>query len=62
MSKAMNRSIFSKVFGGFGAESGGVASGCAQAMRQGVKSASVEDAFFRDNIEGMVKALTGRGH
>ncbi|MEK7734058.1 MAG: NAD(P)(+) transhydrogenase (Re/Si-specific) subunit beta, partial [Pseudomonadota bacterium] len=45
MSRAMNRSIFSIVFGGFGGAAG-VETVVATAAGKGVKSAAVEDAVF----------------
>ncbi len=47
MCKAMNRSIFNVVFGGFGSGDGGGGDNAgAQAAAKGVKSASVEDAVY----------------
>jgi len=61
MCKAMNRSIFNVVFGGFGTESGGEASGGAQAAQKGVKSASVEDAVYWMEDAGKVIIVPGYG-
>jgi len=52
MCKAMNRSFFSVVLGGFGAEEGGVAKGAEQRT---VKSGSADDAaFMMANAESVV--------
>lgn len=45
MCKAMNRSFFSVILGGFGGEAGAAAAGGAQAQRN-VKSGSADDAAF----------------
>ena len=45
MCRAMNRSIFNVVFGGFGT-AGGEVSAAGQAAEKGVKSAAVEDAVY----------------
>ncbi len=46
MCRAMNRSIFNVIFGGFGSDDAGGDSAAAQAVQKGVKSASVEDAVY----------------
>jgi NAD(P) transhydrogenase subunit beta len=61
MCKAMNRSIFNVVFGGFGSEAGGEPSVGAQAAQKGVKSASVEDAVYWMEDAGKVIIVPGYG-
>lgn len=61
MCKAMNRSIFNVVFGGFGSETGGEASGGAQAAQKGIKSASVEDVVYWMEDAGKVIIVPGYG-
>ncbi len=62
MCRAMNRSIISVVFGGFGSESSsGEASASAQAMEQGVKSASTEDAIYWMEDATKVIVIPGYG-
>ena len=46
MCRAMNRSIFNVVFGGFGSEASPEASAMSAAAEKGVKAASVEDVVF----------------
>src|SRR3546814_16942013 len=53
MCKAMNRSFFNVILGGFGAEPGAAASGAGQAQRN-VKSGSPDDAaFLMSNAESV---------
>ncbi|MBV8032679.1 MAG: NAD(P)(+) transhydrogenase (Re/Si-specific) subunit beta, partial [Betaproteobacteria bacterium] len=55
MCRAMNRSIFSVILGGFGGEAGAEASPMAQAAQKKIKSASVEDvAFMLENSRKMI--------
>ena len=61
MCKAMNRSIFNVVFGGFGTETSGDASGGAQAAQKGVKAASVEDVVYWMEDAGKVIIVPGYG-
>jgi len=60
MCKAMNRSIFNVVFGGFGT-GGGEVSAAGQAAQKGVKSASVEDAVYWMEDAGKVIVVPGYG-
>jgi len=59
MCKAMNRSIISVIFGGFGAEA--AAGGVAQTAGKGVKSASAEDAGFMLENSSKVIIVPGYG-
>ena len=53
MCKAMNRSFFNVILGGFGGEAGGPAAGAAQ--QRNVKSGSADDAaFILGNAETVV--------
>lgn len=61
MCKAMNRSIFNVVFGGFGSGSSGAPSAGAAAMEKGVKSASVEDAVYWMEDANRVIIVPGYG-
>jgi len=62
MCKAMNRSIFNVVFGGFGSgDSAGGDSAGAQAAAKGVKSASVEDAVYWMEDASKVIIVPGYG-
>jgi NAD(P) transhydrogenase subunit beta len=62
MCKAMNRSIFNVVFGGFGSgDAGGGDSAGAQAAAKGVKSASVEDAVYWMEDANKVIIVPGYG-
>ncbi len=61
MCKAMNRSIFNVVFGGFGSGSSGAPSAGAAAMEKGVKSASVEDAVYWMEDANRVIVVPGYG-
>ncbi len=62
MCKAMNRSIFNVVFGGFGSgDGGGGDSAGAQAAAKGVKSASVEDAVYWMEDANKVIIVPGYG-
>ncbi len=61
MCKAMNRSIFNVVFGGFGTDGGGEASAAGQAAQKGVKSASVEDVVYWMEDAGKVIIVPGYG-
>ena len=60
MCKAMNRSIFNVVFGGFGTAAGEV-SAAGQAAQKGVKSASVEDAIYWMEDANKVIVIPGYG-
>jgi len=60
MCKAMNRSIVSVIFGGFGAEAA-PDSAAAQAAGRGVKAASVEDAAFVLENSARVVIVPGYG-
>jgi len=60
MCKAMNRSIFNVVFGGFGT-AGGEVSAAGQAAQKGVKSASVEDAVYWMEDAGKIIIVPGYG-
>jgi NAD(P) transhydrogenase subunit beta len=60
MSRAMNRSIFSIVFGGFGGGAGGETP-VAAAAGKGVKSAAVEDAVFLMGNASKVVIVPGYG-
>lgn len=60
MCKAMNRSIFNVVFGGFGSQSV-EASATAQAVQKGVKAASVEDAIYWMEDANKVIVIPGYG-
>jgi NAD(P) transhydrogenase subunit beta len=61
MCKAMNRSIFSVVLGGFGSEAGAGDSAMAQAAGRGVKASSVEDAAFVMENASKVIVVPGYG-
>ena len=61
MCKAMNRSIFNVIFGGFGSGDEAGASAGAQAASQGVKSASVEDAVYWMEDANKVIIIPGYG-
>ena len=61
MCRAMNRSIFHVVFGGFGGEAGGEASAVAAAAQKGVRSASVEDAIYWMEDANKVIIVPGYG-
>ncbi len=62
MCKAMNRSIWNVVFGGFGTDSGGGAdSAGAIAAQKGVKSAAVEDAVYWMEDANRVIIIPGYG-
>jgi NAD(P) transhydrogenase subunit beta len=61
MCRAMNRSIFNVVFGGFGSESGGEQSAVGQAAQKGVKSASVDDAIYWMEDANKVLIVPGYG-
>lgn len=55
MCRAMNRSFFSVILGGFGAEESGDESISAAAAERGVKAAAVEDAaFFIENASKII--------
>ncbi|MEK6772164.1 MAG: NAD(P)(+) transhydrogenase (Re/Si-specific) subunit beta [Pseudomonadota bacterium] len=60
MSRAMNRSIVSIVFGGFGGAAG-VETAVATAAGKGVKSAAVEDAVFLMSNASKVVIVPGYG-
>ncbi|MBK1732034.1 NAD(P)(+) transhydrogenase (Re/Si-specific) subunit beta [Thiococcus pfennigii] len=60
MCRAMNRSIFNVVFGGFGTD-GGESSATGEATQQGIKSASVEDAVYWMEDAGRVIIVPGYG-
>ncbi len=60
MSRAMNRSIFSIVFGGFGCATG-AETAMATAAGKGVKSAAVEDAVFLMSNASKVVIVPGYG-
>jgi NAD(P) transhydrogenase subunit beta len=60
MCKAMNRSIFNVVFGGFGSD-GGEVSATGVAAQKGVKSASVEDVVYWMEDAGKVIIVPGYG-
>jgi NAD(P) transhydrogenase subunit beta len=61
MCRAMNRSIFNVVFGGFGSGDGGEMSATGQAAQKGVKSASVEDVVYWMEDAGKVIIVPGYG-
>jgi NAD(P) transhydrogenase subunit beta len=61
MCRAMNRSIFNVVFGGFGTEGGGEPSAAAQAAQKGVKSASIEDAIYWMEDASKIVVVPGYG-
>ena len=61
MCRAMNRSIFNVVFGGFGTESSGEASAVGQAAQKGVKSAAVDDAIYWMEDANKVIIIPGYG-
>jgi NAD(P) transhydrogenase subunit beta len=60
MCRAMNRSIFNVVFGGFGSD-GSEVSATGQAAQKGVKSASVEDVVYWMEDAGKVIIVPGYG-
>jgi len=60
MCRAMNRSIFNVVFGGFGTD-GSETSATGQATQQGIKAASVEDAVYWMEDAGRVIIVPGYG-
>jgi NAD(P) transhydrogenase subunit beta len=60
MCKAMNRSFFNVILGGFGAEPGAAASGAGQAQRN-VKSGSPDDAAFLMSNAETVTIVPGYG-
>src|SRR3546814_1713091 len=60
MCKAMNRSFFNVILGGFGAEPGAAASGAGQAQRN-VKSGSPDDAAFLMSNAESVTIVPGYG-
>ncbi|MFQ5993535.1 MAG: NAD(P)(+) transhydrogenase (Re/Si-specific) subunit beta [Acidiferrobacterales bacterium] len=60
MCRAMNRSFFSVILGGFGTGDTADASGMAAATQKGVKSASVEDAAFW--LENATKVIIVPGY
>ncbi len=61
MCRAMNRSIFNVIFGGFGTDGGGESSAAAQAAQKGVKSASVEDAIYWMEDASKIVVVPGYG-
>ncbi|NCA71398.1 MAG: NAD(P)(+) transhydrogenase (Re/Si-specific) subunit beta [Sphingobacteriia bacterium] len=61
MCKAMNRSIWNVVFGGFGTDSSGGDSAGAVAAQKGVKSAAVEDAVYWMEDANRVIIIPGYG-
>ncbi|MEY6433275.1 NAD(P)(+) transhydrogenase (Re/Si-specific) subunit beta [Thioalkalicoccus limnaeus] len=60
MCRAMNRSIFNVVFGGFGTD-GGEPSAEGQAAEKGIKSLSVEDAVYWMEDAGKIIIIPGYG-
>ena len=60
MCKAMNRSIFNVVFGGFGT-AGAEVSAVGQAAEKGVKSAAVEDAVYWMEDASKIIVVPGYG-
>ncbi|MGD8308029.1 MAG: NAD(P)(+) transhydrogenase (Re/Si-specific) subunit beta, partial [Chromatiales bacterium] len=60
MCRAMNRSIFNVVFGGFGTDAG-APSAAGQAAEKGVKSAAVDDAVYWMEDAGKVIIVPGYG-
>ena len=60
MCRAMNRSIFNVVFGGFGT-GGGEVSAAGQAAEKGVKSAAVEDAVYWMEDASKIIVVPGYG-
>lgn len=60
MCRAMNRSIWNVVFGGFGSGDGGGESAVGQAMDKGVKTAGVEDAAYW--LENAAKVIIVPGY
>ncbi|MFQ5754517.1 MAG: NAD(P)(+) transhydrogenase (Re/Si-specific) subunit beta, partial [Acidiferrobacterales bacterium] len=60
MCRAMNRSFFSVILGGFGTGDTADASGVAAAAQKGVKSSSVEDAAFL--LENASKVIVAPGY
>jgi NAD(P) transhydrogenase subunit beta len=61
MCRAMNRSIFNVVFGGFGSESSAEVSAVGQAAQKGVKSAAVDDAIYWMEDANKVIIVPGYG-
>jgi NAD(P) transhydrogenase subunit beta len=60
MCRAMNRSIFNVIFGGFGTDDS-APSATGQASQQGIKSAAVEDAVYWMEDAGKVIIIPGYG-
>ncbi len=61
MCRAMNRSIFNVVFGGFGGSGAAEASAATAAAEKGVKSASVEDVIYWTEDADKVIIVPGYG-
>ena len=61
MCRAMNRSIFNVVFGGFGTAAAGGESAAGDAAQKGVKSAAIEDAIYWMEDANKVLIIPGYG-
>jgi NAD(P) transhydrogenase subunit beta len=61
MCRAMNRSIWNVIFGGFGSESGEAPSAVSEAAEKGVKSAAIEDAVYWMEDANKVIIVPGYG-
>ncbi|KHF24328.1 NAD synthetase [Solemya velum gill symbiont] len=61
MCRAMNRSIWNVIFGGFGSESGDAPSAVGEAVEKGVKSAAIEDAVYWMEDANKVIIVPGYG-
>jgi len=61
MCRAMNRSLFNVIFGGFGNDSGGESSVIQQTMKQNIKTASPEDAIYWMEDANKVIIIPGYG-
>ncbi len=61
MCRAMNRSIFNVVFGGFGTAAAGSESIAGDAVQKGVKSAAIEDAIYWMEDANKVLIIPGYG-
>jgi NAD(P) transhydrogenase subunit beta len=61
MCRAMNRSIWNVVFGGFGTDSSGGSSAVGEAAERGVKSAAIEDVVYWMEDANKVIIVPGYG-
>ncbi|MEN8214473.1 MAG: NAD(P)(+) transhydrogenase (Re/Si-specific) subunit beta [Pseudomonadota bacterium] len=61
MCRAMNRSIFNVVFGGFGTTAADAGSAAGEAVQKGVKSAAIEDAIYWMEDANKVLIIPGYG-